>query len=566
MSSSAHPNPFRGPVAATAMMRAFDDFPMALVLTDADSRFVRVNKRACTFLGRAEHELIGRSQSEVLTPECRAQPATYGPGGVSAGQELTFVRSDLSVAPAVVRSLKLGTGRDRTWLVLSLIEDITDARPTAEQSVPSAERALFLAGHDALTGLPARSALVERINALSSSHGGAGTLLLLDLDDFSHINTGLGYEIGDAVLLDVAARIATAFPGWMVVRHGSDEFGVLSPAVTDAKSVDELGQRVHSALDSDLQVGPYTLRVSASVGVALATPGSSSRLIGDAHSALSQAKGAGSGQTRMNDSRLRRQSEERLRIQDALRAALDAHELHIDYQPIMSLATRQVVGAEALLRWTHSRWGLVPPSEFIPIAERSGLINPIGQWTMSTACADILALQKGRAFYVAVNVSARQFIGSDFADWVEEVLDRTGLAPSALIVEVTESALMDDIPTIRRAFERLRSQGVRVALDDFGTGYSSLARLQDLPVDVIKLDRAFVSNVDVRQQARGMASAILQLSTAIDAAIIAEGVETQAEADTLLDLGYELAQGYLLARPMAMADLVDMVGAEGPAQ
>ncbi len=164
--------------------------------------------------------------------------------------------------------------------------------------------------------------------------------------------------------------------------------------------------------------------------------------------------------------------------------------------------------------------------------------------------------------YVAVNVSARQLIGPDFADWVEGVLDHTGLPPSALIVEVTESALMDDIPTIRLAFDRLRSQGVRVALDDFGTGYSSLARLQAVPVDVIKLDRAFVSNVDGRREARGMAAAILQMSTAIGAAIIAEGVETQAEADTLLDLGYEMAQGYLLARPMTIADLRAMVGAE----
>ncbi len=189
---------------------------------------------------------------------------------------------------------------------LSLIEEITDrlvvpeaADVTTEiiaERVRAAERALLLASHDALTGLPTRSALVERLNAVSREEG-AGTLLLLDLDDFSRINDGLGHEVGDAVLVEVAARIAGAFPGWMVARHGGDEFGVLSSALTDAESVDELGQRVHSALDADVQVGPYVLRVSASVGVALATHGSSSSLIGDAHSALSQAKGVGIGQT-----------------------------------------------------------------------------------------------------------------------------------------------------------------------------------------------------------------------------------------------------------------------------
>jgi diguanylate cyclase (GGDEF)-like protein/PAS domain S-box-containing protein len=553
------------------MLRAFDAFPTALVLTDAANRFVRVNQAACEFLGHAERDLIGRSESDLLTQECRDRPVTYGAGGLSAEHELAFVKPDLSIARASVRALRLSPGRDRTWLILSLLEDITSrldvpeaagvtTEITAEaERARSAELALFLASHDALTGLPARSALVERINAVSREEG-AGTLLLLDLDDFSRINDGLGHEVGDGVLVEVAARIAGAFPGWMVARHGGDEFGVLSPAVTDAESVDELGQRVHSALDTDVQVGPYVLRVSASVGVALATPGSSSSLIGDAHSALSQAKGAGIGQTRLYDARLRRQGEERLRIQDGLRVALDSHELHVDYQPVVSLAARRIVGAEALLRWTHPRWGQVPPSEFIPIAERTGLIGPIGQWVMTTACNDILSLQRDHAMYVAVNVSARQLIGPDFADWVEGVVDRTGLPPSALIVEVTESALMDDIPTIRLAFDRLRSQGVRVALDDFGTGYSSLARLQAVPVDVIKLDRAFVSNVDGRREARGMAAAILQMSTAIGAAIIAEGVETQAEADTLLDLGYEMAQGYLLARPMAIADLKAMVG------
>ena len=249
-------------------------------------------------------------------------------------------------------------------------------------------------------------------------------------------------------------------------------------------------------------------------------------------------------------------------IRNGLRAALSAGQLRIAYQPIVDLSNRRIVGSEALLRWTHPERGAISPEEFIPIAEQSGLIVPVGQWVMNTACENVLSLQRDHGTYIAVNVSVRQLVGGGFADWVEEVLERTGLPPCALTVEVTESALMDNVGVIRTAFDRLRSWGVRVAIDDFGTGYSSLARLQHLPVDVIKLDRAFVTHADVRAEARGMASAILQLSAAIGASIVAEGVETEAEAATLLDLGYTLGQGYLFARPMPIEDLTVRLCAE----
>jgi EAL domain-containing protein (putative c-di-GMP-specific phosphodiesterase class I) len=315
-------------------------------------------------------------------------------------------------------------------------------------------------------------------------------------------------------------------------------------------------ERVHGILDTDVVVGPHSLRITASVGVALGqTRGASSALIRNADSALSHAKDAGPGQYRLYDAAMRRQVQHRLEIQSGLRVALGAEQLSIAYQPIIDLADRKIVGAEALLRWTHPERGQVSPAEFIPIAEQSGLIVPIGRWVMDTACDDVLPLQRAQGMYVSVNVSIRQLTSGGCAEWVEEVLERIGLRPCALTVEVTESALMDDISVIRSAFNRLRSRGVRVAIDDFGTGYSSLSRLQQLPVDVIKLDRGFVTGVDVRPEARGMAAAILQLSAAIGAGVVAEGIETEAEAATLLDLGYTHGQGYLLGRPMPIEDL-----------
>jgi EAL domain-containing protein (putative c-di-GMP-specific phosphodiesterase class I) len=252
---------------------------------------------------------------------------------------------------------------------------------------------------------------------------------------------------------------------------------------------------------------------------------------------------------------MRRQVRHQLELQDGLRRAMSAGQLHLAYQPIVNLFDQRVIGAEALLRWRHPEQGSIPPSDFIPIAEKSGLIVPIGQWVMSTACSNVLTLQRHYGVHIAVNVSVRQLAGDLSAEWVEDVLSRTGLPPNALVVEVTESALMDDIGVVRRAFERLRSQGVKVAIDDFGTGYSSLARLQRIPVDVIKLDRAFVTDVDKRAPARSMAAAILQVSAAIGAQIVAEGIETDAEAATLAELGYTIGQGYLFGKPMPIEEL-----------
>jgi diguanylate cyclase (GGDEF)-like protein/PAS domain S-box-containing protein len=427
------------------------------------------------------------------------------------------------------------------------------------------EMRLFAARHDPLTGLLGRSALTEHLDDPGFSGQRAGALLLLDLDDFNLINDSLGHKVGDAVLLEVASRVSDAFPGWTVARQGGDEFAVVAPFLTDRRDAVEAAERVRAVLDPAVQVGHHALRITASVGVAVErTLGTSSTLMRKADLALARAKHAGTGQYRVYDAEMRRQVQDRLGIQDGLRVALSTGQLRIAYQPIVGLSDRRIVGAEALLRWTHPERGEVSPAEFIPIAEQSGLIVPIGGWVMNTACEDVLSLERNHGMYVSVNVSARQLIGGGFAEGVETVLESTGLPPCALTVEVTESALMDDIGLIRTAFDRLRSRGVKVAIDDFGTGYSSLARLQHLPVDVIKLDRAFVTDVDVRGEARGMAAAILQLSAAIGASTVAEGVETEAEAATLLDLGYTAAQGHLFARAMPIEDLTARLGAAGP--
>ena len=234
---------------------------------------------------------------------------------------------------------------------------------------------------------------------------------------------------------------------------------------------------------------------------------------------------------------------------DALWAALSQEQFELVYQPIVTLADRCIIGSEALIRWVHPQHGQVPPMEFIPIAEQSGLIVPMGQWVMTTACKVMQPINEKYGVFLSVNVSTRQLVKGGFAAWALKELEISKLPPTALMIELTESVLMEETPKMKTSFDRLRIRGVKVSIDDFGTGYSSLARLQYFPVDVIKLDRAFVKDIDVRKTAQGMATAILQLSTAIGADIIAEGIETEAEAKTLIDLGFTKGQGFLYSRP-----------------
>jgi diguanylate cyclase (GGDEF)-like protein/PAS domain S-box-containing protein len=529
---------------------AIASLPMTFTAFDTHLRFTYVAGGLDRAGNRAEH-FLGKHVTEFT----KHRPSLRALHEALDGVESTT----RSVVNGQTYLTLTGPMRDDHGAVVGVISVSTNV--TAEVAAETVRRAaeelrLYVAQHDALTGLPGRLALIEHLNTLAGSERGPGALLVLDLDDFNLINEGLGYEAGDAVLLEVASRLSDAFPGLMVARSGGGEFAVVVASDTDLAGATAAAERVHAALDADITVSGQALRVSAGVGVAIKhVHGSCSTLIGNAGAALSQAKSGGNGQYRLYDAEMRRQIESRLAIQGGLRTALRDGALHLAYQPIIDLAERRIIGSEALLRWTHPGRGEVSPAEFIPIAEQSGLIVPIGAWVMDRACRDTLRLPGRDAIGVSVNVSIRQLTDGRFGEWLAKLLERTRFPASMLTLEVTESVLMDEIAPISTAFARVRAQGVKVAIDDFGTGYSSLARLQRLPVDVIKLDRAFVADVDVRAEARDMAIAILHLSAAIGADMIAEGVETEAEAATLVDLGYSMAQGYLFGRPMPVEDL-----------
>jgi diguanylate cyclase (GGDEF)-like protein/PAS domain S-box-containing protein len=439
---------------------------------------------------------------------------------------------------------------------LAVVTDVTELHRSAEE-------ALFGASHDELTALPIRSALVEHLDTVLGPLGQSCTLLLLDLDDLQVVNDSLGHEVGDTVLLEVAAGLTAAFPSLMVARHGGDEFAVVVPGVSAESHAHDVVARICHALAPVVRLDGHPLTITTSIGIAFAQPGgSTATLFRNADSALYQAKHDGRGQNRIYEADTRQRLQQRLRTEGGLRAALAAGTLHLAYQPIVSLVDRRILGAEALLRWDDPVRGPISPGEFIPIAEATGLIVPIGEWVMNRACADAVELHRDHDLHVSVNVSARQLVSGDFSAWLDGVLAQTGLPATALTVEVTESAVLHDLTTVQTAFDRMRSRGVRIAIDDFGTGFSSLARLQRLPVDIIKLDRDFVRDIGEQPGAHTMATAIFELSKAIGASIVAEGVETEAQAATLRDIGYESAQGFLFARPMPLAQLHELLDAE----
>jgi diguanylate cyclase (GGDEF)-like protein/PAS domain S-box-containing protein len=531
--------------------------PMTFTAFDADLRFTYV-AGGLSRSGTIPEDLLGRHVSEFTT---------HRPTLVALRDALRGVESTTRTQVNGQTYLSLhGPIRNDATTVIGVISVSTNvsAEVSAEAARGQAEELrLFIAQHDPLTGLPGRSALVEHLNALASTKKGPGALLLINLDEFKLINEGMGHTAGDAVLLEVASRLSKAFPGEMISRNGGDEFAVVLASESVPADATVAAERIRTALGADMEMDGRLLRVTAGVGVAIKqTRGPSSTLIGRADWALSRAKDAGVDQCRVYDRDMRLQAETRLVIQGGLRVALAAGQLSVAYQPIVNLSRRRTVGSEALLRWTHPVRGAISPADFIPIAEQSGLIIQIGQWVMSTACGDARTLERDHGIQLSVNISVRQLMGGAFAEWLEGVLMQTTLPPTALTVEVTETALMDDVLQVRQAFQRLRTIGVKVALDDFGTGYSSLARLSSVPVDVIKLDRAFVTGIDKRIEARRMASAILGLSSALGATMVAEGVEIEAEAAILMELGYMYGQGFLFARPMSIDDLTARVGLE----
>lgn len=415
---------------------------------------------------------------------------------------------------------------------------------------------------DMLSGLPNRAALElaveERLRREQSADGDASpvaTLALLDLDDLKTINDGLGHGRGDDLIKTIGARIAaTVGPDDMVCRFGGDEFGILFADPSEAAAVATM-ERVLAAVNRPVLVDDRDIRISASAGVAVGNEREA--LLRDADVAMYAAKARGKDRVIAFDQSMRDNALVNLELTADLRRALARDELFLEFQPIVDLRRGGVDGVEALVRWEHPVRGRVSPLEFIGIAERTGLIGPLGWWVMRTACAQMRTwLDAGLATaeqHVSVNVSPLQLAEPDMARRIARILDDTGLDPRQLQLEITESVLVDEPQALVADLSELMGLGVRIAIDDFGTGHSVLAYLRDLPVDVLKIDKAFIDEIDSDPSRARLTTGIAQLAQALELTIVAEGIETAPQAQILRDMGDMLGQGFLFSRPVPAA-------------
>ncbi|HEY5454052.1 MAG TPA: EAL domain-containing protein [Acidothermaceae bacterium] len=420
--------------------------------------------------------------------------------------------------------------------------------------------------HDALTGLPNRALLHERLDhaalRASRSHT-AAAVLFADLDHFKQVNDSHGHHVGDELLIAVAQRLsALVRPGDTLARFAGDEFVFLCEDLTSAQDVEALGKRVEDAFTDRfaLSVGPVA--VTASVGVAYAGPGEeiSDQLLIKADTAMYQSKRNDGSAHQVIDLREAMRHDDRTTLEADLSAAFLGNKLDVAYQPILRCADRNIVGVEALLRWTDPARGAVSPLTMVAIAEQTGLIVQIGAWILERACQDRGRwLHRGMALDVAVNVSARQLMSWTFPSTVAGILKRTRMDPAALVLEITENVFIEDIERAMTVLADLKQLGIRLALDDFGTGYSSLTYLRRLPIDVVKIDQSFIADIGVAQSGSTIVSAVTHLAHALGFAVTAEGVETARQNDEVLALGCEYAQGFLYGRPMSAADFVATV-------
>jgi diguanylate cyclase (GGDEF)-like protein len=454
---------------------------------------------------------------------------------------------------------------DYSWALLPLLMlPLLAVQRTAQMSQEREHRAL----HDPLTGLPNRLLLTDRIEtalARSSRSGGRVVVVFLDLDLFKTINDGLGHAVGDAVLVDVAERLTSVLrPGDTLARFSGDEFAIVCESIPDYE-IEVLSARIQASLEPAFTFGSHEVTVTASIGVATATPHSTAEsLLREADSAMYRAKSAGRDQVAHFHWSMHEAATARLDDQLGLRRALERGELRAHYQPIMDLASGSVLGMEALIRWEHPERGLIPPDQFIPLAEETGLILPIGAWVLDHSLRQLRAWQEefpGAAdLWMAVNISPRQLLDPDLTHKIARSLRDTGLDASSLHLEITETAIMNSLDRSTATLEALRSLGVQLIIDDFGTGYSSLARLKRLPVTALKIDRTFVDGLGMDSSDLSIVDAIANLARSLNLDVIAEGVETREQLEILHTLGANMGQGYLWSRAMPADEIVGWVG------
>ncbi len=554
--------------ASEERYRRLSDATSEALAIHRDGRILEVNAAFSRLLGYDAAECLGRTILDFAAPETATaiRAGEYNPES-TAPLEVLARHSDGTVFPVEVawRRIPYPDGEPA---------DVVSVRDLRERRRLEAElsRSAF---YDGLTGLPNRALLLDRVShALSftrpDDEASIG-FILLDLDRFKVINESLGHAAGDRLLDDVGRRLSECLrPGDTVARFGGDEFAILLDSVRDAEDALRVAERIENELRAPFGLDGRDTFVAASLGIALGRAGATEPgdLLRDAEVALYRAKADTTSRHAVYEPSMSAAAAERLDLETDLRRAIERDELRLEYQPLVDLATDRVVGIEALVRWQHPARGLVPPLAFIPLAEETGLIVPIGRWVLETACRQARSWQlevPGReALQVSVNLSAKQFAQPDLAELVAGILADTGLEPTSLELEITESVLMDESEAGIRALRALRELGVRLVLDDFGTGYSSLSYLKHLPLDTIKIDRSFVVELTGDDANLPIVHAVISLAHGLGIEVVAEGIETAEQLGWLRQLACDRGQGFYFARPLPAERVTELLRANRP--
>ncbi|HEX8284944.1 MAG TPA: EAL domain-containing protein [Pyrinomonadaceae bacterium] len=550
---------------------AFDNATIGMAVVSLQGRWLQVNRSLCDIVGYGESELLESDVQRVTHRDdlvaLDEQMLRFSAGSVPSHQ--TEVRYCHKAGKEVWAHLGMSLVRDgeaKPLHIIFQIQDITDRKRAEEQL-------LHDAFHDALTGLPNRALFMDHVKmAIQRSRRSGDRLfaaLFLDLDRFKIINDSLGHMVGDQLLVGIAHRLEACLrPGDTVARLGGDEFTILLEDLTGTEDALEVARRVQEAVTQPFNIGGHEVFTTASIGIALSNTGyeRAEDLLRDADTAMYRAKMEGKKRHVVFDKAMHDRAMELLQIETDLRRAITRKEFFLNYQPIVNLETGKVASFEALVRWRHPERGLVMPGEFVPVAEETGLIVPLGMWVLNEACRQMRAWQKlglaDEGVTISVNLSSRQFSQTDLIEQVSSALRESGLRAVNLKLEITESMVMENIDTAIDMLMQLRDLGVGLSIDDFGTGYSSLSYLHRFPIDTLKIDRSFVTQMTDNAENAEIVRTIVTLARSLDMNVIAEGVETKEQLRRLGSLGCDYGQGYLFSRPVGAGQAVELLAGD----
>jgi len=542
--------------ASERRFRQLADATFEGIIIHVDGEIVDANQTMCRLLDQPIDWLVGRHVTEIVAPSSHDMVRQRMMEQIDEMQEIDLRYGDRGSIPAEIftQTIDYGAGTARVVAVRDIRE-----RRAAEAKIR------HMAHHDTLTGLPNRTLFHDRLSqavAFARRNNVALTVLCLDLDRFKTVNDLTGHTGGDMLLKQVAKRLRSSVRDHdTVARLSGDEFAIIQLGAAASDSANGLAERLVKTMALPFDLDGQQMVIGTSIGVAI-FPGdadSGEDLVRAADTALYRAKTAGRGTYRFFEADMDARLQERRLLERDLRQALAGGQFELHYQPLVGCGTDDVLGFEALVRWRHPERGLVSPVEFIPVAEESGLIMPLGEWVMRTACAEAASWQNSKK--IAVNLSPVQFRHADLAKQILTILAETGLAPNRLELEITEGVLIEETERTLATLGQLKAAGVSVSLDDFGTGYSSLSYLQRFAFDKIKIDRSFIWEMERNADSMAIVRSVIALGRSLRITVIAEGVETAAQLALLQDENCDQVQGFLLGRPMPAGELGELVTA-----